>query len=319
MRQVRVLSASCLSALPPSAPPAEQLAANVRLVVTALQAARAYRPDVVCFPELVLHYYPGAPMRETVRLALAPDDPPVLAIAAAVRALGSQVLVGMLERVGDRVTNSALLFAADGTLRGTYRKYQPTSYEMADGVWPGDAVPVWDTPAGRLGVAICFDLKFPEVGLALARGGAQLVLWPTMFFGGRRLVAWATDYGCHLLRCHAVGSALVDPGGQLVAEEGQPLPLADEAGTVRWLSATINTDHRTYHYDFHREKLAALELRYGPEVSLRHNRHEGTFVLASESPARTVDDLEREFALTPLRAYLDAATADRRQRLQGTV
>ncbi len=86
----------------------------------------------------------------------------------------------VLERAGEHVHNTALVFSPDGELVTRYRKLFP--WEPFEQTTPGsEAAPVFDLPGvGRLGLMICYDGWFPEVARGLALQGAELILQPTL-------------------------------------------------------------------------------------------------------------------------------------------
>ena len=314
MRKARLLSASCHCHFPEDAPPEGKVAIKRQMVLECLDRAAAYGPDFVCFPEIILQSGVGD-FGDILPLAEALPGETSALIAEKARALNSHVIFCTLERDGGHVYNTAALIGRDGGLVGRYRKYHATGYEIKDGVTPGEEIPVWETDCGRVGCAICFDLKFPAVGLALSRGRAQVVFWPSMFNGGRRLRAWAMDYGFYMVRCTAARGAVVDPTGDFIAAEGPELKLDSVDGVVRWTFAEVNTDRKTYHLDFHGEKVRAVVEKYGAGVEVHYMHDEGTFSLLSNLPGVTVEDLEKEFGLQDLRAYLDEAAEIREEAL----
>lgn len=317
MKMARVLCASFSVAQPTGAAvdPAAQGQLNHQAMLACLGLAASYRPDFVVFPEIAAQQQCGD---AAARRALAQPIPgPAFAeIAAHARMLNTHVLYGTLERAGRRVYNTAALIGRDGALLGRYRKWHLPDYELAEGVHPGVTVPVWETDLGAVGCAICFDLKYPDIGLALARGGAQLVLWPSMFAGTQRLAAWARDYGFFLAACHAGRGRIVDPAGLTIATEGPPLRCPLEQVRLRFTYADVNLDQRTYHYDHHYDALRQLCAQHGPQVGVRDLFSEGVFNLDCRLPEQTIDDLERQFGLTPLRTYLDRCDAQRARRLR---
>lgn len=315
MKPARVLSASCGIVSTDSVSPAARVDANRRMISEVLDRAAKYRPDFVCFPELVVQSGCGR-FPDMAAQAESVPGPTVELVAEKARALRSHVILPLFERQGGRVYNTAVLIGRDGAVIGKYRKYHATGYEIKDGVTPGNEVPVWQTDCGRVGIAICFDLKFPAVGLALSRGNAQCVFFPTMFYGGQRLVSWAMDYGFHLVRCHGAGGRIVDPTGATLTIEGQPEPMTLPDARLKWTFADLNLDHRTYHLDFHYDKMAAIAAKYGAGVLIRRMPEEGTFNVTCNLPDRTVDDIEREFELKSLRRYLDEAAEIREQALR---
>ena len=64
-------------------------------------------------------------------------------------------------------------------LVGSYRKSHLPFLGVDRFVAPGDELPVFDTPIGRIGLEICYDLRFPEVTPTLALAGAEIVCLPT--------------------------------------------------------------------------------------------------------------------------------------------
>lgn len=312
MRLARLLAACCYVTTDLSG--AARLERNRALILECLDRAAAYRPDFVVLPEIAVHFG-VAPTKEAMPFAETLPGPTFEAVAQKARTLRSHVWLPLFERKDDLMHNSVALIGRDGGLMGVYRKYHATGYEIEDGVHPGSEVPVWATDCGRVGCAVCFDLKFPEVGLALSRGKANIVFWPSMFPGGHRLVAWAMDYGFYIVKCIAGSGAIVDPIGATVATDGPAIPLKHLDAVVRFTFAEVNTDRKAYHLDFNRDKLPAIVEKYGAGVQVAFCLPEGTFTLASFMADRTVEDIEREFALEDLRDYLDRAAAIRSRRL----
>src|SRR5919202_314981 len=148
---------------------------------------------------------------------------------------GVHVVCGMLERDGDLLRNAAVLFGPDGLI-GSYRKTHLPFLGVDRFTTPGDELPVFDTALGRIGVEICYDLRFPEVTRTLALHGAEIVAHPTNFPLAARIqtelitVARAAENRIFLLTANRCGkerwaefcgwSQIVDPFGQRLAETG---------------------------------------------------------------------------------------------------
>jgi predicted amidohydrolase len=99
--------------------------------------------------------------------------------AAAARA-GLVVVGGFCEAGDDGNTyNSAAVIDGDGSLRAVYRKLHLWDGEKRLFTPGAAAPPVVDTRTGRIAVAICYDLEFPELTRAVALAGAQLLAVPT--------------------------------------------------------------------------------------------------------------------------------------------
>ena len=136
--------------------------------------------DLVVFPECALTGYGAADADEARRMAV---DPGFLEPLR-----GRSVLVGALLREGERVYNVATLFLPDGSRR-EYRKTHLPFMGVDRFCAPGDRLEPFDTPWGRIGVLVCFDLRFPEPARTLALKGAELILVPTNWPQGAEVSA----------------------------------------------------------------------------------------------------------------------------------
>ena len=138
---------------------------------------------------------------------------------------------------GGKPFNTAVLFAPDGTRVGAYRKvhlWAPLG--EVEHLTPGDVMPAFDLPWGRVAMAICYDLRFPELWRRLADAGAQLVLipaeWPVRRVEHWRLLlrARAVENQLFVAGCNRAGadadgefgghSAVADPWARVLTEAG---------------------------------------------------------------------------------------------------
>jgi N-carbamoylputrescine amidase len=193
--------------------------ANVRRGLAALETAASQGAELVCFAELAFErFYPQRPAAaDHLALAEPVPGPTTEAFQARARALGVVVVLNLYEREGDRAFDCSPVIDADGRLLGRTRMVHITEYACfhEQGYYtPGDTgAPVYDTRAGRLGVAICYDRHFPEYMRALALAGAELVLipqagaigeWPEGLFEAEVRVA-AFQHGYFAALCNRVG------------------------------------------------------------------------------------------------------------------
>ena len=159
--------------------------------------------DLVVFPECALTGYAAADAEEARRIAVDP------AFLEPLR--GKGVLVGALQREGDRVFNVATLFLPDGA-RHEYRKVHLPFMGADRFCHAGDRLEPVDTPWGRLGVLVCFDLRFPEPARTLALRGADLILVPTNWPEGAEVsaehvcVVRAAENRVFVATCNRVGA-----------------------------------------------------------------------------------------------------------------
>lgn len=173
------------------------------------------------------------------------DGPVVTAMRAAARDLGATLHMGSLVERDEagRLFNTSVLIGADGSVLTTYRKVH--LFGFGDGepklMTAGDGAVVHD----RLGLATCYDLRFPEQFRLLLDGGAEVVLlvaaWPAKRVAHWRLLAQAraVENQSYVLACNTAGthagvpmgahSMVVDPWGAVLAEagEGEEVLVAD--------------------------------------------------------------------------------------------
>ncbi len=142
-----------------------------------IRQATAEGADLVILPEFANSGSDPGSRDQALDLAEeVPGGPTVRAWREEAEASNVCVVVGLLEREGDTLYNSAVLLGP-GVL-GRYRKThlwdkEKLLYE------PGRELPVFDTPLGRIGVLICYDAWFPEAARALALKGAQILCIPS--------------------------------------------------------------------------------------------------------------------------------------------
>jgi predicted amidohydrolase len=169
----------CRIACAQLAPVVGDLDGNRERAAAAIAAAAAKGAALVVLPELCTSGYVFADAGEARALAEPADGP----TAAAWRELASRhglVVVGGLCELDDdgALRNSAIVVDRDG-LRAVYRKTHLWDREKLIFDAGDEPPPVIETDAGRLALAICYDVCFPELTRGLALAGADIVAVPT--------------------------------------------------------------------------------------------------------------------------------------------
>jgi predicted amidohydrolase len=154
----------------------------------------------------------------------------------------------VLEQRGKQIYNTCSLIGKDGRIIGSYDKvhlFPP--FDEDQYLTPGTEIPIFKTNLGIFGIAICFDIRFPELTRLLTLRGAQVIFIPAEF-PAERISVWATllraraiENQVFVVGCNSVGSdgknifggrsAIIDP-------EGRTLAQADD--TPQLLSARID-------------------------------------------------------------------------------
>lgn len=153
------------------------------------------------------------------------------------RRLGCHIHTGsFVEKAGASYYNTSLLLNPQGRIIGKYRKIHLFSHNSREAaiLTPGSGICVTDTDYGRVGMATCYDLRFPELFRTMVNLGAEYFLitsaWPAARLDHWRLFnqVRAVENQCVLCSCNGVGnlggcelgghSMITDPSGQVLAE-----------------------------------------------------------------------------------------------------
>jgi predicted amidohydrolase len=209
---------------------------NRDVCLTRAEEAAAAGAELLVLPECAIPGYMFDSLEEAMPFAEEIPGPSTETLSAACHRLGMHIVCGLIERDGDLLRNAAVLVGPDGLI-GSYRKTHLPFLGVDRFVTPGDELVVHDTPLGRIGVEICYDLRFPEVTRTLALRGADIVAHPTNFPMAAKVQtevitrARAAENRVFLLTANRVGkerwgefcgwSQIVDPYGNRLAEAGE--------------------------------------------------------------------------------------------------
>jgi predicted amidohydrolase len=126
----------------------------------------------------------------------------------------------------DRSANRSLLIDANGGIVARYDKLHVFDVDLANGeryresatIRPGDGATVADTPWGRLGMSVCYDVRFPHLYRQLAKAGAAMISIPAAFTVPTGEAHWET-----LLRARAIetGAFVLAPAQGGTHEDGR--------------------------------------------------------------------------------------------------
>lgn len=161
---------------------------------------------------------------------------------------GVWILVGsQLIKTGDgSIVNRCFLLDEEGEIRARYDKLHMFDIKLNSGEWyresdviaPGDRAVIAATPFGKLGLSICYDLRFASLYRTLAQNGAQLITIPAAFTQTTGKAHWHTlvraraiETGCYIIAANQCGlhvdkrasyghSLIVDPWGEILADAG---------------------------------------------------------------------------------------------------
>ena len=191
----------------------EDVAANLKRAEQLIRRAAMSGAKLVCTPENTALL---GPQFHKVEQAETLDGPTARFFSNLSKELGIYLLIGgMAERRFDqqgnpdlhRCFNTSILFNDQGQRVGVYRKIHLFDVDIkggltineSDTICPGNEIVVVDTPVGKLGLSICYDLRFPELYRALVDRGAELIAVPSAF-----TLTTGKDHWHALLRARAI-------------------------------------------------------------------------------------------------------------------
>ena len=238
-----ILRAACIQ---PNAKP--DLVANLDEVEHWIREAHADGAGFIATPENTSGMYPD---RRALLASALPEDghPAVARFAALAETTGAWLLAGSItiKLTDEKLANRSLLFSPSGTIVARYDKIHMFDADPTDGqayresatFEPGDKAVVADTDFGKVGLSICYDVRFPALYNALAQGGATLITVPAAFTVPTGKAHWhvllrarAIETGSFVLapaQCgeHAGGrqtyghALIVSPWGAILADAGE--------------------------------------------------------------------------------------------------
>jgi deaminated glutathione amidase len=196
----------------------EDKARNIEIAERLVRRAAAEGAELVVLPEK----FNVIGSAEHLVAGAEPLDGPTLRWAGGLAAeLGLWLVAGsIVEHVDgdDKLRNTSVLFAPDGAVRAVYRKIHMfdvevggVTYSESDVEGPGEEIVVADVDSLKLGLAVCYDLRFPELFRIMAVRGAQAFTLPSAFTVPTGRAHWET-----LVRARAIeNQAFMIAAGQV--------------------------------------------------------------------------------------------------------
>ena len=222
-------------------------AVNARAIVDAIADARAGGAEMLFTPEMS-NLLDRDRERSATRLRGEADDETLAAVRAAAKDAGLWVHLGSLALLGGdgKRLNRGFLIDADGCIRARYDKIHLFDVDLPTGEsWRESAVyarggraVAAETPWGRIGLSICYDIRFPDLYRALSNAGAAILAVPAAFTVPTGRAHWhvllrarAIEAGVFVIAAaqagrHADGretfghSLAVDPWGDVLLDMG---------------------------------------------------------------------------------------------------
>lgn len=151
--------------------------------------------ELIIFPEMTLTGF----TMEATKFAEDIDGPATIYFIELARKIKRHLFAGIIERDGDKIFNSLYHFDSNGLITARYRKIHPFSMSKENEYFAhGNKIVTTKINQTKIGLTICYDLRFPELYRMYAKAGADIIIniasWPD-----KRIEHWKV-----LLRAHAI-------------------------------------------------------------------------------------------------------------------
>lgn len=242
--KVAMCQRSCVAPDSPKSPK-ETKAFNLRDSIKMIEEAMAAQPDtdVVVFPEYS-YFSPENPQQAVEEAESIPDGAYIQAMAACARRFKVNIIPGTIPECATKAKskNTVCFINRDGAVVAKYSKLHlmdAIGVKESDNTIPGNELCVFDSDFGRIGIEVCFDMRFPEQARSMVLQGADIIFCPSNFpFGNplpprtdhwdilvQSIALHDLTYVCAVNQFGAIGndhpfgrSQVVDPWGTVVAQ-----------------------------------------------------------------------------------------------------
>jgi len=224
-----------------------ELQANLTALLAAIDEAKRAGADYVLTPEMT-NIMEGKRDRLFAKIMADEHDPTLATLREVAHKLSIYIHIGSLaiKASPEKAVNRSFLIDRNGNVAARYDKIHMFDVDLAGGesyresnnYRSGELAVVADLPWGRLGLAVCYDLRFPALYRALAEAGASFLAIPSAFTRQTGEAHWhvllrarAIENGCFVFAAAQAGkhengretfghSLVVDPWGRILAEAG---------------------------------------------------------------------------------------------------
>jgi predicted amidohydrolase len=218
-------------------------AANLNTAARLVQRAAAGSADLIVLPELFDLY---GDLRLAAANAEPLDGPTATLLQQLARAANAWIVGGSFAELGTngKAFNTSLTIDPQGNVVGIYRKMHLFDVDLgdalrvkeSDNLLPGKEIACIETSLAKIGISICYDLRFPEIYREQSRRGAELLCVPAAFTQKTGRDHWhllsrarAVENQCYVIAANQVGehapgsvsfghSLIIDPWGNVLAE-----------------------------------------------------------------------------------------------------
>lgn len=259
-----------------------------------------YKPDIICLPE-GFAYANLRDFKYDVKEEAAKATDRILAPFQQFSARHNcYIIVPAYTSHSGRSYISAVLIDRKGKIVGEYNKMRPTDGEMESGVTPGKMdPPVFETDFGKIGIQICFDVKYEEGWNILKDKGAQIIFWPSAYASGIEIASRAWKHQIYVVTSTQKDtSKICDLSGEVIAQTSRWQP--------NWVCAPANMEKILIHAWPTVSMIPDIQKKYGSKISIRTYGEEEWLILESLDKNLKIQDVLKDFKLKTMHSELKA-------------
>ncbi len=223
---------------------------NLKKSIDYIREAGKKKAQLICFPEFQMAYSPiGQSAKELLSIAEnVHKEQFISTLCREARRSRLSVIATIYEKLkpeqnkskyhNDRVSDTAVMITNEGQVKSVYRKlhlYDALGFKESNKLASGNKIiQPFRTPVGKVGLMICYDIRFPEMSRILALAGAEILAIPSAWVQGVMkeehwqimLKARAIENGCYVIAPDQVGnifcgrSMVIDPFGITLLDMG---------------------------------------------------------------------------------------------------
>ena len=270
---------------------------RINRILQRMELVAGIRPDLICLPELFDTMWVSEKYKIS-EVAESEENPgPVTQrIGEFARKNSCYVVCPVYTKKDGYYFNSSLLIDRKGNIAGAYNKIHPVKSEIipsgsADdvGIKPGSLdQPCVETDFGKVGMQICYDANWVDGWENCKNKGAEIILFPSAFPGGRILNHYAERFGCYIISSTGQDARIIDMSGNDI----------DSSSTfVRYSWAKISLEKVNTCTWPTNDKIPEIFKKYGSRLQIKVWDNTSIITIASLDPEIRVKDVVKEFGL----------------------
>lgn len=270
---------------------------RIKRILQRMELVAGLKPDLICLPELfdtmwVSEQYKISEVAESEEI----PGPVTTRIAEFAKKQGCYVACPVYTKKDGNYYNSSLLIDRNGNIAGAYNKIHPVKSEIMPsgptddvGIKPGLLdQPVVETDFGKVGMQICYDANWVDGWENCKKKGAEIIMFPSAFPGGRILNHYAERFGCYIVSSTGQDARIVDMSGN---------DLDSSSTFVRYSWAKINLEKVNTCTWPTNDKIPEIFRKYGSKLEIKVRDNTSIITIASLDPEIKVREIVNEFGL----------------------